>query len=119
MGSKLSIVLSSIFMIFALLIGIDFTLMQMNFASVDAAASTIGTYFSNYGGELVIKEAQQYVEELLGLQSKVTIIGGSSEIGEMLYFKIEHYYKPIIINKNNITISVKRSAYIGKYISKI
>ncbi|HAS56460.1 MAG TPA: hypothetical protein DEF61_03490 [Firmicutes bacterium] len=111
MGYKLGLLLSSVFMMMVLLFGGDLFCISSIHSSLDSL-SLIVSYRIGIDGYISDKTKK------LVSDAGVSLIAYSSNIprlGDVLEYSLYKEYKPLILSKNTIDISVKRSAIVGYY----
>ena len=111
MGYKLGLLLSSVFMMMVLLFGGDLFCITTIRSSLDSL-SLIVSYRIGIDG-YVSDKTKNLVKE-----SGASLIVYSSNIprlGDTLEYGLFKEYKPLVISKNTIDISIKRSAIVGYY----
>lgn len=112
MSYKLAFLLSFLFMIQVLLFSGDLAALEAIHNELDAVGLTVGYQISMIGSitpaikEFVFQEAHAEIR---------CVSGCSSQMGEALSFELSRRYEPIIISKNEMTITVRRTAIIGYF----
>ena len=112
MGSKMGFILSLIFIAQLFVMIGDLMSIQFIYTNLDALSLTVGQYISTKGEiseeiiRLVENEANAHIEP----------VGEEAPLFGSLYeYKIYTTYKPYIIQKDEMEISIIRSVVIGYY----
>lgn len=116
MSNKLSLLLGLIFVLFISLFGIDLSLIQANYASLDALSETVSFKISNYGinSEGEINQAIiNFLKEENNVQIKSDNKNTNFVEGDLYKYILYKEYNPIFIAKEPINISITRYAVIG------
>lgn len=116
MGSKLGVILSLFIFFLVSMFSLDLILIKTNYSYVESVAANSSTIFSRNGGISAINKVKEFIIQELGPNAILTVINSNSQKGEIFTFSISKLYKPIFINKS-INISIRRSSYIGAFIS--
>ena len=112
MSSKLGLILSMIFVTLFFAMGLDLVCVQVIYNDLDAKSVAISYQISQYG--TINNEIKAAIEN----KYKVTftcVDNCSPKFGDIVTYQIAKDYRPIIIQKELMTISVERSAIIGYY----
>ena len=112
MSSNLGIILSSIFVVFFVLLGGDMICLSNAYSSLDNASITIGY--------LISKNARADIEYLSYLSNQYNvnfsyISSTSPQPGDVVDFTIYRYYSPLFLSNNNMEIVANRSTVIGYF----
>jgi len=112
MSYKISLILSFIFVIIFFLFGMDLLSVQYIYTDLDSKATNISYLISKKGDleENFIKSIEANYQISFECLKNCT-----PKFGDLLEFKISKPYNPIIISKETINVSVKRSTVIGYY----
>ena len=110
MSSKLGLVLSMIFVTMFFAFGLDLICIQFIYNDLDAKSVAISYKISQYG--TINESFKQSIEETFNVTFTCTN-NCSPMFGDTVTYVIAKEYKPMIINKDTMTISVKRNAVIG------
>ena len=110
MSSKLGLVLSMIFVTMFFAFGLDLICIQFIYNDLDAKSVAISYKISQYG--TVNETLKQNIEETFEVEFNC-VSNCSPMFGDTVTYIIAKEYKPMIINKDTMTISVKRNAVIG------
>ena len=110
MSSKLGLVLSMIFVTMFFAFGLDLICIQFIYNDLDAKSVAISYKISQYG--TVNEMLKQNIEETFEVEFNC-VSNCSPMFGDTVTYVIAKEYKPMIINKDTMTISVKRNAVIG------
>lgn len=111
MSYKLGLLLSTLFLISAILLGADLCMVNATYQSLDAVSLTVGHRIS-YDGEVSSKTLSYVKSQGMEL---IPVTSGSPIIGEIYVYKLETEYNPMILKKSAMTISVTRSCLVGFY----
>ena len=112
MSSKFGTLLSLIFVAFFVALGADLITIQYLYSDLDAKSTSISYIISKYGR--VTENLEATIEDRY--QVEFTCLDYcSNNPGDVVSFVISRKYKPVFISKNEITISVKRQAYISYF----
>ena len=115
MGYKLGLLLSSVFMMMVLLMAGDLFCISLIHSSLDSLSLTIA-YRISYEG-YISEETNKLAKEAGA--TLVVPASSSFRIGDVLEFSLNKSYKPLIISKNTIEMSLKRTTVVGYYESNI
>ena len=110
MSSKLGLVLSMIFVVMFVAIGIDLVSIQFIYNDLDAKSVAISYKISEYG--TINDEIKQNIESTFNVSFTCTN-NCSPLFGDVVTYVISVDYQPVIIDKNTMTISLERNAVIG------
>lgn len=112
MSSKISILLSLIFVVVFFLFGCDLISIQYVYSSLDAKSVTIAYYIAKSG--YLNEEYVRYIEG----KFQVTFICLNEVYplyGDVCDFELITYYMPIIMSNEEVPIRVYRSTVLGYY----
>ena len=110
MSSKLGLILSMIFVTLFFAFGLDLITIQFIYNDLDAKSVAISYKISEYG--TIDNTIKQNIEKTFKVD--FTCVSNCSPMfGDVVTYVISKEYKPIIIDKNTMTISVERNAVIG------
>ena len=110
MSSKLGLVLSMIFVTMFFGFGLDLICIQFIYNDLDAKSVAISYKISEYG--TVNETIKQNIEETFNVTFYCKS-NCSPMFGDTVTYVISKDYKPMMINKDTMTISVERNAVIG------
>lgn len=110
MSSKLGLVLSMIFVTMFFAFGLDLICIQFIYNDLDAKSVAISYKISQYGA--INETLKQYIEETFKVEFDCTS-NCAPMFGDTVTYVISKEYKPMIIDKDTMTISVERNAVIG------
>ena len=110
MSSKLGIMLSMIFITIFFAFGLDLVSIQFIYNDLDSKSIAISYEISRYGtlNESFKDSLEQKYNVSFTCKSYCTPM-----FGDVVTYVISKDYKPLIINKDTMTISVERNAVIG------
>lgn len=112
MAYKTGFILSLIFLVQLFILLGDIVSIQMIYTNLDAVSVTAGYLISQSGK--ITKQVQDLVMNEAGATIEST--GDESPlIGSLFTFKITREYKPLIIKKEAMAISVERSVVVGYF----
>ena len=111
MASKLGFMLSTIFFMFIFLISADMLCISQIKSGLDALATTVGYRIAKEGALTIatLRMIDGYGAELSANST------GSPAIGETYTFSLKKEYKPLILSKNTMVITVTHSTIVGFY----
>ena len=110
MSSKLGLVLSMIFVTMFFAFGLDLICIQFIYNDLDAKSVAISYKISQYG--TVNNTLKRNIEETFKVEFTCTS-NCSPMFGDTVTYVISKQYKPMMISKDTMTISVERNAVIG------
>lgn len=110
MASKFGLMLSMIFVALFFAFGIDLMTVQFIYSDLDAKSISISYEISQYG---TIDDAL-----VLSIQNKynvsfVCVDNCTPLFGDVVTYKLIKSYKPIVISKTPLEITIQRNAIIG------
>ena len=112
MSSKIGLILSMLFVTLFFAMGLDVVCVQVIYNDLDSKSIAISYQISQYG--TINNEIKSSIEN----KYKVTftcVDNCSPKFGDVVTYQISKDYRPIIIQKELMTISIERSAIIGYY----
>ena len=110
MSSKLGLVLSMIFVTMFFAFGLDLICIQFIYNDLDAKSVAISYKISQYG--TVNNTLKRNIEETFKVEFTCKS-NCSPMFGDTVTYVISKQYKPMMISKDTMTISVERNAVIG------
>ena len=111
MAYKMGLLLSLSFLMAVLLLMADLSLLFGVRSSLDALALTI-SYRIAYEGRLTTQSR----ELVASYGAKVVMeTKNALRIGDLAVFRLEKTYEPLLIAKDPITVTVRRSTVVGYY----
>ena len=112
MSSKIGTILSLIFVSIFFLFGVDLMCLQFTLSNLDAKSVNISYAISQKGtiDETLITQIEEKYDVEFECLSNCNPI-----YGDIVDYKINSEYKPIVISKDVMKVSVKRYAVIGYY----
>jgi len=110
MASKLGTILSLLFVSLTLAILGDLGAIQIIHSDLDALALTVGYQISSNG--LITESLKGFVNKD-GKTTLVSLTQGPVALGGTIEFALSRVYHPLIVRKEDMAITVKRSAVIG------
>ena len=112
MSYKISLILSMIFVAMFFLFAGDMVSLQYIYSDLDAKATTISYLISKHG--TLDDDFLNYVESKYRVDF-VTADNYSPLFGDEVTYVIATEYKPLVMSKNIMTISIQRTTVIGYY----
>ena len=112
MSYKIGLLLSMIFVAMFFLFGADMISLQSAYSLLDAKANNISYIISRNGA--IDENFVNYIETTFNVDF-ICDINLAPEFGEKIYYEITATYSPLIIGKEEMTISIKRMTIIGFY----
>lgn len=112
MSSKFGLMLSMFFVVAFLLFGIDMIGIQFTYSELDQKAISISYLISKRGNI-----DDEYITSLENKYDvKFTCLSNCQPMfGDIVEYKLEDVYRPLVISKNEMVVSVYRSTVIGYY----
>ena len=112
MSSKVSLILSMIFVVMFFLFAADMISLQFAYSNLDATSITISHLISEN-----LSVNQQLVNDIeTKFNVDFTLLNEEEPLfGDVVDFVISKEYQSIIISKNTMLLSVKRSSVLGYY----
>lgn len=112
MSYKLGILLSLVFVVAFLFLGMDMLNMSTMYSFLDSASVSIG-----YS---IAKEARVDTEFLSSLEERykvsfLSLSPSAPALGDVIDFVIGKEYNPLVLSKNVITIKASRTTVLGYY----
>ncbi|MGI6713483.1 MAG: hypothetical protein ACOX3K_00205 [Bacilli bacterium] len=112
MGSKVGVLLSLLFVLQVLLFGGDLSNIQIIHSELDALATHVAQRIG-YDG-MITEETIEYVLSYPNTYFQC-LENCAPHYGDTVVFVITRDFQPLIIQKEKMTIAVKRSTVIGYY----
>ena len=112
MSSKLGLILSMVFVTLFFAMGLDMICVQVIYNDLDSKSVAISYQISQYG--TINDEIKSSIESKYHVRF-TCIDNCSPKFGDVVTYQIAKDYRPIIIQKELMTISVERNAIIGYY----
>lgn len=112
MSYKISLILSMIFVTMFFLFAGDMVSLQYIYSDLDAKATTISYLISKHG--TLDDDFLNYVESKYRVDF-VTADNYSPLFGDEVTYVIATEYKPLVMSKDIMTISIQRTTVIGYY----
>ena len=112
MSSKVSLILSMIFVVMFFLFAADMISLQFAYSNLDATSITISHLISEN-----LSVNQQLVDDIeTKFNVDFTLLNEEEPLfGDVVDFVISKEYQSIIISNNTMLLSVKRSSVLGYY----
>ena len=112
MSYKVGLILSMIFVALFFLFGADLITLESTFSVLDAKANNISYIISRNG--VIDDEFINYIETTFSVDFDCPK-NLSPTFGEKIIYQISTSYHPIVISKEEMTISIKRMTIVGFY----
>ena len=112
MSYKISFILSMIFVVMYFMFAGDMICLQFIYSDLDAKSVTISYLISEQGS--INDSFVEYIETKYDVEV-VSIDNWTPLFGDEVTFIIAENYKPLIMSKNEMKLSVKRTTVIGYY----
>ena len=112
MSYKLGLLLSMIFVALFFLFGADLVTLQSSYSLLDAKANNISYLISRNG--VIDNEFINYVETtfLVDFECSENL---TPTFGEKIVYQISTSYSPLVISKEEMTLTIKRMTIVGFY----
>ena len=112
MSYKVGLILSMVFVALFFLFGADLITLESTYSLLDAKANNISYIISRTG---VIDSAfVNYIESTFNVDFSCPK-NLSPSFGEQIEYQISTSYRPLVISKNEMTITIKRMTIVGFY----
>ena len=112
MSYKVSFILSMIFVVMYFMFAGDMISLQFIYSDLDAKSVTISYLISENG--TIDDNFINYVEEKYEIDF-VSVDNDSPLFGDEVTYVIAKNYKPLMMSKDIMTVSIKRTTVIGYY----
>ena len=112
MSYKIGLILSMVFVSLFFIFGADLLAIQSAYSTLDAKANNISYLISRNG--VIDQEFIDFVENSYNLDFDCPI-NLSPAFGQQITYTISTKYQPLIIDKNEMTITISRMTIIGFY----
>lgn len=112
MSYKIGLLLSMIFVALFFLFGADLISLQSAYSILDAKANNISYIISRNG--VIDTNFMYYIETTFNVEF-ICDSNLAPEFGEKIYYEIQTKYYPLILSKEEMTISIQRMTIIGFY----
>ena len=112
MSYKIGFILSMVFVAMFFLFAGDMMSLQFIYSDLDAKSVTISYLISEQGA--IDNSFVEYIENKYDVEL-IDIDNRNPVFGDEVTFIIAEYYKPLIMSKDEMTVSVKRTTVIGYY----
>ena len=112
MSYKVGLILSMVFVALFFLFGADLITLQSAYSTLDAKANNISYIISRNG--VIDSNFKDYIETTFNVEF-ICNTNLAPEFGEKIFYEIQTTYSPLIISKEEMTISIKRMTIIGFY----
>ena len=112
MSYKIGFILSMVFVAMFFLFAGDMMSLQFIYSDLDAKSVTISYLISEQGA--IDNSFVEYIENKYDV-TVVDIDNLNPVFGDEVTFIISETYKPLIMSKDEMTVSVKRTTVIGYY----
>lgn len=112
MSSKLGLILSTVFVVFAFLVGCDLITLQYIYSDLDAKSVNITYLISK--NPTIDAEFHSLIEQKFNVKFDCDFYGVPS-FGEEINYKISHSFEPLMVFSESITVSISRMSIVGYY----
>lgn len=112
MSYKIGLLLSMVFVALFFLFGADLITLEGVYSGLDAKACNISYMISRRG--IIDDEFISYVEESFNV-SFVCEKNLTPSFGEQITYQISTSYRPMVISKEEMTITIERMTIVGFY----
>ena len=112
MSYKIGLLLSMVFVAMFFLFGADLVSLQSVYSSLDSKANNISYLISRSG--VIDEEFINYIESSYYVDFECPL-NLSPTFGEEITYLISTKYKPMIIDKKEMTITISRMTVVGFY----
>lgn len=112
MSSKIGLILSSLFIVMAFLLGCDLITVQYMYADLDAKSVNISYLISRapyINFSFINSISSQYQVEFFC--QKI----GTPSFGEEIYYTLSQSFKPLFMSSESMTVSIERMCIVGYY----
>ncbi len=111
MAYKISLLLSSVFLMFVFLLACDLMCISHIHSSLNALATTVGYRIAKEGAisQTTVNLLNNYNARILSSHQ------GPLWVGMTFTFKLRRDYTPLIMSKNTMAITVQHSTIVGYY----
>lgn len=113
MSSKIGTILSSIFIIISFLLGCDLISLQFIYSDLDSKSINI-SYLISKSAVSFDDEFTAYIKEKYHV-SFYCDKQGTPAFGEEINYVISDNFKPLMMSKESMTVSIKRMTVVGYY----
>ena len=112
MSYKIGLILSIVFVALFFLFGADLITLESAYSSLDTKANNISYLISRRG--VIDSDFINYIENTFKVdftcEENLT-----PSFGEKIYFQVSKTYQPMVISKNEMTITIERMTIVGFY----
>ena len=112
MSYKVGLLLSMIFITLFFLFGADLITLESAYSSLDTKANNISYLISRRG--VIDDDFINYVENTFHVDFNCAK-NLSPEFGEKIFYEVSMTYHPMVISKNEMTITIQRMTIVGFY----
>ena len=112
MSYKIGLILSMIFVALFFLFGADLITLESTFSVLDAKANNISYIISRNG--VIDDDFINYIEATFSVDFECPK-NPSPTFGEKIIYQISTGYYPLVISKQEMTITIKRMTIVGFY----
>ena len=112
MSYKIGLILSMIFVALFFLFGADLISIQSAYSVLDAKANNISYIISRTG--VIDEEFVEYIETSFNVNFACEL-NYAPTFGEKITYSISTQYQPLVIDQNEITITISRMTIVGFY----
>ena len=112
MSYKIGLLLSMIFITLFFLFGADLITLESLYSSLDTKANNISYLISRNG--VIDDNFIYYIETTFNVEF-VCDKNLSPEFGEQIFYEVSMNYRPMVISKKEMTITIQRMTIVGFY----
>ena len=112
MSYKIGLILSMIFVALFFLLGADLISLQSAYSMLDSKANNISYIISRNG--VIDDSFKNYIESTFNVTFDCPQ-NTSPEFGEKIIYQISTSYHPLVISKQEMTLTIKRMTIVGFY----
>ena len=112
MSYKIGLILSMVFVALFFLFGADLISLEAAYGTLDSKANNIAYIVSRNGA--IDDEFISYIETTFNIEFYIEK-NAAPTFGEKITFEVSSFYKPLIISKENMKITIERMTIIGFY----
>ena len=112
MSYKVGLILSMVFVALFFLFGADLITLESAYSLLDSKANNISYIISRTG--VIDDDFIDYIESTFNVTFSCPK-NQSPTFGEQIIYQISTSYRPLVISRNEMTITIKRMTIVGFY----
>ena len=112
MSYKVGLLLSMVFVALFFLLGADLITLESVYSNLDAKANNISYIISRNG--VIDDEFISYVEQTFNVDFSCPK-NSSPSFGEKIIYQVSTSYRPFVISRNEMVITIERMTIVGFY----